>query len=160
SIVWGAGLLADADAWAKLRRRVGDAIDAQHSGHPESGGLSIAEIPPIVTAVLPRHAAALAPAVAEALVAALCERDFARTQAVIRRTSHRMRLPPRLEPAARQLRRRLEERPFDPPSRKDLCGGGDVDQQALRFMIANGDAIDVAAEVVLSAPAYQRAVAM
>jgi len=163
-------VLADATSWAALRKRVAEAVDAHHRAHPELGGLPITELPPVVTSALPRHMAGRTSIVVDALLAAMCgDGECTRTQTVLRRSAHRVSLPPRLEPAARQLRRWLDERPFDPPSRKELCSGGgingggrggDLAGQALRFMIANGEAVEIGTEVVLSATAYQRAVAM
>jgi selenocysteine-specific elongation factor len=165
-VVSGGAMVADAASWAALRNCVADAVDAHHRVHPELGGLPLTELTPTVSETLPRHVAGMTPMVVDALLAAMCgDGEFTRTQTVLRRAAHRVSLPPRLEPAARQLRRGLDERPFDPPSRKELCGGingggGDVASQALRFMIANGEAVEIGPEVVLSAAAYQRAVAM
>jgi selenocysteine-specific elongation factor len=167
ALVVSGGMLADATSWVALRKQVADAVDAHHRAHPELGGLTLTEVPPVVSAALPRHVAGMTQVVVDALLAAMCgDGEFTRTQTVLRRSSHRLSLPPRLEPAARQLRRWLDERPFDPPSRKELCGGGtnggggDIANQALRFMIANGEAVEIGPEVVLSAAAYQRATAM
>jgi selenocysteine-specific elongation factor len=67
---------------------------------------------------------------------------------MIARASHRPSLPPEIVPAAEKIRAALAEKPFDPPSRKDLSQDRHF-QQALRFLIGNGEVVEVAPEVVL-----------
>jgi selenocysteine-specific elongation factor len=55
------------------------------------------------------------------------------------------------------LRRRLAERAFDPPSRKELAPDS-VSEQALRFLILSGEVIELTAgEQVIAAAAAARA---
>ena len=51
------------------------------------------------------------------------------------------------------LRRVLAERPFDPPSKNDLCPTASS-AAALRFMIRSGEIIAISNEVVLSASGF------
>jgi selenocysteine-specific elongation factor len=97
------------------------------------------------------------PAVVDALVAELGRSGFTRAGAVIRRTTHRPALPPRLQAAGARIRSSLAAKPFDPPSRKELAPD-QVSQQTLRFLIETGEAVEVGDEAVLSSEAYGRAV--
>jgi selenocysteine-specific elongation factor len=58
-------------------------------------------------------------------------------------------------PAAEKIRAALAERPFDPPSRKDLSQDRHF-QQALRFLIDNGEVVEVAPEVVLLRESFEQ----
>jgi selenocysteine-specific elongation factor len=65
-------------------------------------------------------------------------------------------LPPHLQSAGAKLRAALALKPFDPPSRKDLAPDA-PSQQAMRFLIETGEAVEVDKEVVLSAESEKRA---
>ena len=68
---------------------------------------------------------------------------------VIKRATHRPSLPPQLEMAGAAIRRALAEKPFDPPSRKELAPDS-FTQQALRFFLETGEVTEVGEDVVLS----------
>ena len=53
-----------------------------------------------------------------------------------------------MKAAADKIRAALAEKPFDPPNRKDLLKN-DRDQQALRFLIEQGEIAEVGEEIVL-----------
>jgi selenocysteine-specific elongation factor len=61
-----------------------------------------------------------------------------------------------LQAAGAKLRSVLADRPFDPPSRKELAADAAA-QQALRFLIQSGEAVEVSAELVMAADAIARA---
>src|SRR5258706_8899438 len=92
----------------------------------------------------------------DALVMDLCWTDFMHVGAVIRRATHRLALPPQLQAAGAKLRVALAAKPFDPPSRKELAQDA-VSQQALRFLIETGEAVDINVDVVLAADSFKRA---
>ena len=50
---------------------------------------------------------------------------------------------------------RWQAKPFDPPSRKQLAPDS-VSQQALRFLIETGEAVEINAEVVMAAESLKR----
>jgi selenocysteine-specific elongation factor len=126
--------------WRDLRKRAADVVDAIHRTHPERRGL---ELNQLRTELSP-----LSPAVFDALMDDLCANGFVRAGSMIARASHRPSLPPEIVPAAEKIRAALAEKPFDPPSRKDLSQDRHF-QQALRFLIGNGEVVEVAPEVVL-----------
>jgi selenocysteine-specific elongation factor len=122
-------------------------VDAVHRDHPERAGLNVADL----RAVLP------AP-VAGVVLTDLCHDGFVRSGATIRRAAFRPALPPRLQAAGAKLRKVLADRPFDPPSRKELTPDA-LAQQALRFLLINGEAVDVGPDVVLASEAMAKVIA-
>src|SRR6202011_5315265 len=57
-------------------------------------------------------------------------------------------LPPEILPAAEKIRSALSEKAFDPPSRKELAQDRHL-QQALRFLIEQGEVVELNSEIVL-----------
>jgi len=149
--VVGAGdLVADAEWWKRLRDTASEAIATWHANHAEQIGMPLNKLRELVekqTAV---------PGIFDALVADLTRRGFQQTGASIRQSLHRPALPPRLQQAGQKLRAALNEKPLEPPSRKELTGDIAA-QQALRFLIESGEAIEVSAELVVSAEGFGRA---
>jgi selenocysteine-specific elongation factor len=62
-----------------------------------------------------------------------------------------------LQAAQAQLQAVLSARQLDPPSRKELAPDP-VSQQALRFLFATGEAVELSPDVALGTEAYQLAV--
>ena len=58
--------------------------------------------------------------------------------------------------AGAKLRTTLAAKPFDPPSRKELAPDP-VSQQALRFLIATGEAVEISTEVLMTTENVRRA---
>jgi selenocysteine-specific elongation factor len=75
----------------------------------------------------------------------------------IRRAAHQPALSPHLQAAGAKVRAALSAKPIDPPSRKDLAADA-ASQQALRFLLQTGEAIDLGEDVVLLADNYSRAI--
>jgi selenocysteine-specific elongation factor len=139
----------DAARWQLLRRRAADAIEACHRAHPEQAGLSLSDLRANLESDLPFAD------LFEPLVGDLCGSEFVQVGNAIRRATHRPALPPLLQTAATQLRTTLAARLFDPPSRKQLAPDS-VSQQALRFLIAKGEAVEINTEVVMAAESLKR----
>jgi selenocysteine-specific elongation factor len=149
-IVLSGDCVFDSAKWQALCRRAGGAIDAHHRMHPEQMGLSLTDLRTALKADLP------AAELFDAFVGDLCARDFVRAGAVIRRTAHRPALTAQLQTAGAKLRSTLAAKPFDPPSRKELAPDP-VSQQALRFLIATGEAVEINVELVMTAESVRRA---
>jgi selenocysteine-specific elongation factor len=126
--------------WLDLRERAARLIDAAHRTHPARRGLELSELRAELTSI--------SPAGFDALMVDLCRTDFVRTGSMIARGSHRPSLPPEILPVAERIRAALSEKPFDPPNRKDLSQDRHL-QQALRFLIEQGDIIELNEEIVL-----------
>jgi selenocysteine-specific elongation factor len=149
--VLAGALAADGTWWRDLRERAAAAIDAEHRAHPERPGLALSDL----RAALP--AAQSIPGLFDALVADLCRGDFRQTGATIQRAAHRPELPPQLQAAGAKVRAALGAKPIEPPSRKELAPDA-LSQQALRFLLQTGEAVELSQEIVLAADAYARAV--
>ena len=90
------------------------------------------------------------------LIKDLCKSGFVQSGAVIGRAAYQPTLSAELQAAASKLRAELATKPFDPPSRNQLAPDF-VSQQALRFLIKSGEAIEINEEVVMAAEHVQRA---
>ena len=83
-----------------------------------------------------------------AIISELTRNGFVRFENQIARVSHRPSLPLELLSVAENIRAALSARPFDPPDRKALSQGRNL-QQALRFLIDKGEIVDVSREIVV-----------
>ena len=140
----------EAAKWLVWRSRAVDAIDRQHRTHPEQMGLSLTDLRNTLKAELQDEG------LFDTFVEDLCADDFVRVGAAIRRATHRPALPALLQAAGAKLRSTLAAKPFDPPSRKELAPDP-VSQQALRFLIATGEAVEINMEVLMTAENVRRA---
>jgi selenocysteine-specific elongation factor len=139
-------------SWAVVVRCAAQLVDDAHREHPERQGLPLADLRNTITKVFPIDD------LFDALVASLGEQGFTRAGSVVRRASHRAQLPEPLRAAGETLRRRLTAQPLEPPSRKELTPDASA-QRALKFLIENGEVVEISAELVLSAAAVAQATA-
>jgi selenocysteine-specific elongation factor len=149
-VVLAGDFAVDASRWKLLRQRAASAIETRHRAHPEQSGLSLSDLRTSLEAELPIAE------LFEPLIADLCRSEFVQVGNSIRNAKHRPALPPPLQAAAARLRTILEEKPFDPPSRKQLAPDS-VSQQALRFLIETREVVEINEEVVLTAKSLRRA---
>ena len=126
--------------WLDLRERAARLIDAAHRTHPERRGLELSELRAALKAI--------SPAVFDALMADLCRTDCVRTGSMIARGSHCPSLPPEILPVAEKIRAALAAKPFDPPDRGTLSKDRHA-KEALRFLIEQGDMVELNSEIVL-----------
>jgi selenocysteine-specific elongation factor len=131
--------------WLDLRERAARLIDAAHRTHPERRGLELSELRAELNSI--------SPAVFDALLVDLCRSDFVRAENKIARGSHRPSLPPDLEAAADKVRAALAAKPFDPPARGTIATKNDA---ALRFLIDDGEIVEIASEVVLLRESFEQ----
>ena len=97
-------------------------------------------------------------AMTRAVVGELCRSgQFTRVQTALRRSSHVPSLPPHLRAAGGRLREALAADPLNPPSRKQLASDSTA-EQALRFLISNGEAIEISRDCVISSMALEKAI--
>jgi selenocysteine-specific elongation factor len=144
------GLVADAAWWQALRQSAMDAIDTAHRSHPEHAGLPLSELRALMVARL------TSADVFDALKEDLCRNGFSQVGVTIGRTAHRPALPPQLQAAGGKVRALLSAKPLEPPSRKELAPDA-LSQQALRFLLQTGEAIELGEGVVLSADGFGQA---
>ncbi len=126
--------------WLDLRERAARLIDAAHRTHPARRGLELSELRAELTSI--------SPAVFDALMVDLCRTDFVRTGSMISRGSHCPSLPPEILPVAEKIRAALAAKPFDPPDRGTLSEDRHA-KEALRFLIEQGDMVELNSEIVL-----------
>ncbi len=138
-------IAAEIESWRKLRGRAVELVDQSHNDHPERAGLELNELRPALRDQ--------APEVIEALVADLCRDDFVRTRSTIARRAHRSALPPGMKQTAETIRGKLSANPFDPPGRKQIAPDSKT-QSALRFLLEQGEAIELGPDVILSREAF------
>ena len=146
-IVLRGNLVIDADWWSAARKKALAAIDAEHETHPNQIGLDLTK--------LRRLFANEGQEMFDALVADLGDEGATRIAEVIKRATHRPILPPQLEMAGAAIRRMLAEKPFDPPSRKELAPDS-FTQQALRFFLETGEVTEAGDDVVLSHETFEK----
>ena len=146
-IVVSEEIVADAETWQALRARATHLIDDAHKRNPERAGLDLSDLR---TALRDQP-----PDLFETLISDLCTDDFLRKDSVIARISHRPTLPLHLELAATKIREALSEKSFDPPSRKEIALDRHA-QQALQFLIEQGEIIEVGSDLVLLSENFRR----
>jgi selenocysteine-specific elongation factor len=140
----------DTAHWTALRTKASAAIDAHHKAHPELPGLPLNEL---------RSALEAEPGAADVfdvLVARLVQEGFVQTGTTLKRSAHRAALPAHLQAAGAKLRTALGAKPLEPPSRKELAPDP-ASQQALRYLIQTGEAVEIGAEVVLLSGSFVQA---
>ena len=140
-------IAADAQTWQTLRARAIAFIENAHKKNPERAGLDLKDLRAALRDQTPE--------VFEALILHLCADDFVRKGPVIARLSHRPALPPDLQLAATKIREALSKKPFDPLSRKEIALNPHAGQ-ALRFLVEQGEVVEMGAEVVLLREAAER----
>jgi selenocysteine-specific elongation factor len=146
-IVLRGDLAIDSDWWRAARKKAFAAIDAEHETHPNQIGLDLTKLRGLF--------ANEGQEMFDALVADLGDEGAIRIADVIKRAAHRPVLPSHLEMAGATIRRALAEKPFDPPSRKELAPDGFA-QQALRFFLETGEVMEVGEDIVLSKEACEK----
>jgi selenocysteine-specific elongation factor len=159
-IILHEGITADRELWTQLRAQAISLIDETHKRNPERAGLDLNELSRKLTGASPSGGGLSGlrqqtPDVFEALVDDLCAGEFVRVGSAIARAAHRPSLPEELEAIAREIREALSQKPFDPPSRREI----DSDlrsRQVLRFLIEAEDVIEIRTDVVLLRESLER----
>ncbi len=142
--------VADGGWWQGMQQRAAGLIHAAHKTHPDRPGLVLSELRSAVTKLLPT------PELFEVLLAELYRNGFVQTGNAIRSAAHKLALPPNLQAAGARVRAALTIKPLEPPSRKELAPDA-LTQQALRFLLNSGEAVDLGEEVVLLKEHFDRA---
>jgi selenocysteine-specific elongation factor len=137
--------VADAKRWRQAREDAAAIIDAEHQAHPERPGVALDSLRVHIQKILPED-------VVEALLQEMCTDGFRREGTVMARASHALKLPAAMQAGVDKIRKALQAKPMEPPSRKEF------DIKALRFMIDAGEAVEISAELVMDAKAFSSAV--
>jgi selenocysteine-specific elongation factor len=143
------GWLLDAAWWAEVTERAASLIRQHHKQHPETQGLGLTQLRAELGRILPQ------PRLFDVLVSHLSREGFARNGELIRSGLHRAVLPLALESAGQRLREALAGSPFDPPAPADLAPTP-TDQRTLKFLIDNGEVVELGGRAVVSREAYHQ----
>jgi selenocysteine-specific elongation factor len=139
-IVQTGDIAADSFYWRNLIGEAARLIDQAHKTNPERRGIDVSEL---------RNELKIdSEKLFGAIVSELTQNNFARLENQIARVSHRPSLPPQLLSAAEKIRSALSARRFDPPDRKTFLQDQQL-RQALRFLIDQGEIVEVGSDIVL-----------
>jgi selenocysteine-specific elongation factor len=133
-------LAVDPDAWESLRTRAIRLIDAAHQRNPERPGLALNELRASLRGLSVESFAAL--------MTDLCADGFVRAGSAIARITHQAALPVALQPVEKKTRATLSDKPFDPTPRRTMEADPQT-RQVLRFLIENGEIIEISEDVLL-----------
>jgi selenocysteine-specific elongation factor len=155
--------LVDAMTWTAALQRAAQLVDDFHRERPERQGLSLTDLRNTITHEFPvdsRRSLRASPVdqLFDPLIAALTGQGFSRSGSVIQRAAHRAQLPDPLRAAGETLRRTLTTLPLEPRPRKELTPDA-ASQRALKFLIENGEVVEINAEFVMGADAVAEATA-
>ena len=139
-IVLRGKIAANPAYWRDLVARATALIDRAHEKHPEQRGLDFTQLRVELNIESDELFAAV--------VSEMTANGFARAETNIGRNSHRPSLPAEILPAAEKIRAALAGKRFDPPSRKDFPHDRHL-HQALRFLIEQGEIVEIGDEIVL-----------
>jgi selenocysteine-specific elongation factor len=131
---------ADPCYWDDLVKRATSLIDRAHEKNPQRRGLDISE--------LRTELEISSDKLFSEVISELTRSGFARSENQIARISHRPSLPPELLSAAENIRAALSAKPFDAPGRTAFSLDRHL-QQALRFLIDQGEIIEISGEIVV-----------
>jgi selenocysteine-specific elongation factor len=146
-IVSRGNIAANAAHWRDLVARATALIDRAHEKHPEQRGLDLTTLRAGLDIELDELFAAV--------ISELLQNGFRRAENLIARDSHRPSLRAEILPAAEKIRAALAEKPFDPPSRRDFPQDRHL-HQALRFLIEQGEIVEIGDEIVLLSDAAEQ----
>lgn len=174
------GLLIDTALWRRALERLSGAVDAFHREQPQLAGMPLSRASDVLGDLpqAPRsphispasdHSRAgdsststgpvqLREALARAAIDELVSRaTHVRDSATLRARAHAPALPPRLHAAGERIRQTLSADPLNPPSRRQLAPDAQS-EQALRYLISSGQALELGPDCILSAHAMSRAI--
>ena len=146
-IVAHGAVVGSVASWKLLRGRATTLIDTAHEKNSERGGLDLKDL----RATLHDQSSETF----ESLISDLCAAGFVRSGSIIARAWHRPALPPHLKTIAETILAALAREPSDPPARKQIAPDK-RDQEALRFLIDQGEVIELGADVILSRESFAR----
>jgi len=149
-LVFAADYVLNASVWQNLIDQAAERIEAEHLDQPQLLGLDLAQLRQQFQSQLPD------PRLVDALVDALCERGVQRTGGTLHRATHLPELPAHLASAGQQIRTVLGDSQFKPPPRKEIATT-QAAGEALRFLIRQGEVVEISPELVLAGSCYQKA---
>lgn len=147
------GFVLEANWWSQQLKRGKEEVLKHHQQHPEKQGLPLSDLRAKMSDLAEPNG------LFEAWLSALGQEGIQQTGTTLRAREHQQALPPQLEAAGVKLRRTLQEKLLDPPSRKELAPESSA-QQALRFLLETREVVELSPEVVISRAGFERARAL
>jgi selenocysteine-specific elongation factor len=148
-IEWN-GWLFDRSWWSTIIESALRYVDTFHASHPDLPGVRLAELRSVL-----EHKSNES-RVFQGLMEALLAQGMTIEGHTIRRSDFHPSLPPKLQKAAERLRFQLIQRGLEVPSSKDLTPDT-TSRQALAYLLQCGDAVQLAADIVVSHAAFTQA---
>ena len=133
--------------WEKLCHTASKAIDQEHHTNPERGGLTLSRLRRVI------RIENLHKDIFEALVERLLRSGFQKQGIFLKRDNHKIALPERLRPLADKIRSSLNNKPLEPPSRKELASDSHY-LEALTFLIQSNEVVEVSDKIVMSRSSF------
>ncbi|AWT59008.1 MAG: Selenocysteine-specific elongation factor [Candidatus Moanabacter tarae] len=143
-------LLVERKWWDKLFHTASKAIDQEHSTNPERGGLTLSKLRRTIR-IENRHKD-----IFEALLERLLRSGFQKQGVFLMRVNHKIALPERLRPLADKIRSSLNNKPLEPPSRKELASDSHY-LETLTFLIQSNEVVEVSDKIVMSKSSFNLA---
>lgn len=152
--------LIEQSLWHMLIESIKTRIRAHHTSHPEQTGLPLSDLRSNLangaSVALYGPAKKKTPLLLDSIIACICKGDFICCNGIVRHAAHSPVLPPRLRLDGDKLLKTLAAGGLNPVSRAELCPT-DTAHQALRFLIATGQAVELSRDIVVSAEAFKKA---
>ena len=123
------------------------AIAQEHHTNPERGGLTLSRLRRVI------RIENLHKDIFEALVERLLRSGFQKQGIFLKRDNHKIALPERLRPLADKIRSSLNNKPLEPPSRKELASDSHY-LEALTFLIQSNEVVEVSDKIVMSRSSF------
>jgi selenocysteine-specific elongation factor len=149
-LIVAANYAIDATWWRTLEERAISMIDAQHEKNSHLPGLPLSDLRASLEPTL------MGRSLFDAFLDALKNQEIVQLGSILQRKSHRPQLPDHLARTGQRIRDELEQAGLKPPLRKELAQDK-KSIEAIRFLIEQGEFIELDAKVVLSADCYERA---
>ncbi len=143
------GIVFEANYWKAQLGAATNAINHFHQTHPELLGLPLSQLRNCLDKRLKSQGAF------NAILDALTESDFIVQSAAIQRSGFTISLPPNLQDAANQIRKALGEKADEPPARKQIIASKE-EEQAMRFLIDSGEAVELNKDLALLQTGYDK----
>ena len=143
------GIVFEANYWKTQLSAATNAINRFHQTHPELLGLPLSQLRDCLDKRLKPQGAF------NAILDALTKSDFIVQSAAIQRSGFTISLPPNLQDAANRIRKALEKKADEPPTRKQIIASKE-EERAMRFLIDSGEAVELNKELVLLQTGYNK----
>jgi len=152
AIVQQSNLLLSARWWKGLIKQAESAVKAWHRSHPDLPSMPLEELEATL-----KSSTDSSPSILQIIPDALEALGYKRKGKTIAHSSHSLTLPDELIAEAKTIIATLERSQLQPPNRTDLTPGA-KSEQALKFLIRSGQAIELEPKVIIAKSARDAAI--